>query len=340
MCIKKRCSLRLKVKSRKAELFYLSKNDALEISTSYPLIWKKINKKSLFNWEQIKRLMNKVYKIFYRYHGDFNDEQQPVFTNSVIEYTDLQSIPSLTEITLDEEERKMLHENTKKNKEMSTIKILKTIKESKTYEDKNDSMINNSNNNSNSNINNNNSNNNNHNYNNHNNHNNNNNHSKHHNHNDNYLNYHHNENYLNYHHNDNYLNYHQNNYLNIRKNSDSENKSDITEKSLVTKRLSVFVNNEDEEESEDEDLNKISVKSAIKIDDLNERKKIEFNEKNSYQNSNITPYKPNEINNEIYPFETFVVNNINNDNNDLNVNYSLLKSKINSNYNDYNNSVC
>ena len=349
MFLNKRCSLRLKVKSRKAELFYLSKNDALEISTSYPLIWKKINKKSLFNWEQIKRLMNKVYKIFYRYHGDFNDEQQPVFTNSVIEYTDLQSIPSLTEITLDEDERtqlkmekKMLHENTKKNKEMSTIKILKTIKESKTYEDKNDSMVNNSNNNSNSNNNNNNtsSNNNNHNYNNHNNHNNNNNHSKHHNHNDNYLNYHHNENYLNYHHNDNYLNYHQNNYLNIRKNSDSEKKSDITEKSLVTKRLSVLVNNEDEEESEDVDLNKISVKSAIKIDDLNERKKIEFNEKNSYQNSNITPYKPNEINNEIYPFETFVVNNINNDNNDLNVNYSLLKSKINSNYNDNNNSVC
>jgi hypothetical protein len=55
MFLNKRSTLRVKVKSNKAELFYLNKKDALEISISYSLIWKKINKRSLFNWEQIKR---------------------------------------------------------------------------------------------------------------------------------------------------------------------------------------------------------------------------------------------------------------------------------------------
>ena len=63
MFLNKRSPLRVKVKSRKAELFYLKKNDAIEISVSFPQIWKKINRKSLFNWEQIKILMGKVLKI-------------------------------------------------------------------------------------------------------------------------------------------------------------------------------------------------------------------------------------------------------------------------------------
>ena len=45
MFLNKRCPLRVKVKSRKADLFYLNKKDALEISADYPHIWRKINKK-------------------------------------------------------------------------------------------------------------------------------------------------------------------------------------------------------------------------------------------------------------------------------------------------------
>ena len=56
--------LTLRTKTKKAELFYLHKTAAIEISTSYPLIWKQINKKSLYNYEQIKKLMYKVLKIF------------------------------------------------------------------------------------------------------------------------------------------------------------------------------------------------------------------------------------------------------------------------------------
>ena len=52
------------VKSRKAELFYLNKKDAIDISNDFPQIWSKIQKKSVFNMQQIKKLMAKVMKIF------------------------------------------------------------------------------------------------------------------------------------------------------------------------------------------------------------------------------------------------------------------------------------
>ena len=59
MFLNLRSPLILRTKTQKAELFLLHKTAAIEISTSYPLIWKKINQKSLFNYEQIRRLMNK-----------------------------------------------------------------------------------------------------------------------------------------------------------------------------------------------------------------------------------------------------------------------------------------
>ena len=57
------------VKSKKAELFYLNKKDSIEISNEYPQIWSKIQKKSIFNMKQIKRLMGKVMRIFYKTKG-------------------------------------------------------------------------------------------------------------------------------------------------------------------------------------------------------------------------------------------------------------------------------
>ena len=69
MFLNKRSPLCAKVKSKKAEFFFLNKTDAVEISTCYPRIWNKINKKSLFNMEQIKRLINKVVKIFFAARG-------------------------------------------------------------------------------------------------------------------------------------------------------------------------------------------------------------------------------------------------------------------------------
>ena len=62
--LEQRSPLRVRVKSRKAELFFLKKMDAIKISTSYPNIWRRINKKSIFNFEQIKKRKNKIDKIY------------------------------------------------------------------------------------------------------------------------------------------------------------------------------------------------------------------------------------------------------------------------------------
>ena len=65
MFLNKRSPLSVKVKSKYCELFLLKKTEAVEISMDFPSIWRKIIKKSLFNMEQIERLINKTLKFFY-----------------------------------------------------------------------------------------------------------------------------------------------------------------------------------------------------------------------------------------------------------------------------------
>jgi len=291
MFLNKRSNLRVKVKSMKAELFYLNKKDAIEISISYPYIWKKINKKSLFNWEQIKRLINKIYKIFNKNKYSDNDNEQTIYlSTSIIENTDLQSIPSLTELTLDEDERtqlkidkKILEENTKKNKE---FKSLKTIKESKTFEDKSEHSLN------------------------------------------------------------------KNNFEKSdisETNNFNYTKSNLSEKSVITKIVSFRSIDDDNVKLNEQNLCKNNNKLNLKIDENENRKKLENsndNIKNLSSKSNlinITPYKPNEINNEIYPFETTIATS-ENQNKHLNPNIilsniqSLLKSRVHSENNNI--SIC
>lgn len=70
MFLNKRSPLSVKVKSKIAELFLLKKTDAVEISMSFPKIWRQIIKKSLFNMQQINRLINKSLKFFFiHYEG-------------------------------------------------------------------------------------------------------------------------------------------------------------------------------------------------------------------------------------------------------------------------------
>ena len=60
MFLDERCPLVVKVKSKIAELLVLRKMEAIEIYSIYPNIWKTINKKSLFNIEQIKLKIEKI----------------------------------------------------------------------------------------------------------------------------------------------------------------------------------------------------------------------------------------------------------------------------------------
>ena len=64
MFLEQRSPLRVRVRTKKAELFFLKKIEAVKISSSYQNIWRRINKKSVFNFEQIKKSIIKMV-VFY-----------------------------------------------------------------------------------------------------------------------------------------------------------------------------------------------------------------------------------------------------------------------------------
>ena len=125
MFLNKRSPLSVKVKSKFCELFLLQKTDAVEISMSFPTIWRKIIKKSLFNMEQIERLIHKTLKFFFFHHegnkknpenlyyymkngvknNNFNHSTTIMNSLNNSEFYELKSIPSeLSEYEEDEEE--------------------------------------------------------------------------------------------------------------------------------------------------------------------------------------------------------------------------------------------
>ena len=64
MFLEQKSPLRVRVRSKKCELFFLKKIDAINISTSYQNIWKRINKKSVYNYEQMKKYIKKIVEIY------------------------------------------------------------------------------------------------------------------------------------------------------------------------------------------------------------------------------------------------------------------------------------
>ncbi len=74
MFLNKRSPLSVKVKSKVCELFLLKKTDAVEISMSFPKIWRKIIKKSLFNMGQIEILIKKTLKFFFIHNEGINNK--------------------------------------------------------------------------------------------------------------------------------------------------------------------------------------------------------------------------------------------------------------------------
>ena len=64
MILNEKSPVNIKVKSKKAELLFLQKTEATEISNLYPNIWKKIVNKSLYNLNQIKNIIRKKIIIY------------------------------------------------------------------------------------------------------------------------------------------------------------------------------------------------------------------------------------------------------------------------------------
>ena len=64
MFLEKKSPLRVRVRSKKCELFFLNKTDAINISASYHNLWKRINKKSVYNFEQMQKNINKIIDLY------------------------------------------------------------------------------------------------------------------------------------------------------------------------------------------------------------------------------------------------------------------------------------
>ena len=64
MILNEKSPVTIKVKSKKAELLFLQKTDATEISNLYPNIWKRIVTKSLHNLNQIKHIIKKKVALY------------------------------------------------------------------------------------------------------------------------------------------------------------------------------------------------------------------------------------------------------------------------------------
>ncbi len=275
MFLNQRSPLNLRVKTKKVELFFLNKTDAIDISTSYPSIWQKINIKSLFNYEQMKRLMNKIIKIFKSSYGlnNYNPLTQLENKNTINstinpfelidEEDELQSIPSFSDNyfeNYDNEDQIKLAQtlnriNTKTNT-LNTIKEITTIEE----------------------------------------------------------------------------------------NSNDENNYGSEEKEM----------NKISEKSENEEDSNSNNKSEIINNDSKENKNLEiqktFKSENTNRHKSIsddiekTPFKPEDINDEIYPDETFVNSNKNNENEKEESQLKkILNNFINNNNHNFNNddiSIC
>ena len=69
MFLNKRSPFSLRVKTKNAELYLLKKLDAVEISSNYPNIWKRVNKASFHNLKQIKKIMHKIIKHYCETYG-------------------------------------------------------------------------------------------------------------------------------------------------------------------------------------------------------------------------------------------------------------------------------
>ncbi len=64
MFLEQRSPLRVRVRSKKSELFFLKKMDAIKISASFQNIWRRINKKSVFNFEQMKKSIKNIVQVY------------------------------------------------------------------------------------------------------------------------------------------------------------------------------------------------------------------------------------------------------------------------------------
>ena len=150
--LNKRSTLCAKIKSKKAELFYLNKNDCLEISQTYTQIWKKINEKSVTNYFQIENLVQKTLQVYYLSKGikvshiqpknkkilnEISDEDSNGSEESSKSYFSNNTIESKNEEENDSHNSQLKNENTKNDEKISiSINNISNIFPKENFENK------------------------------------------------------------------------------------------------------------------------------------------------------------------------------------------------------------
>ena len=127
MFLNERCPIVAKVRTRSAELLILRKIEAIEIYSIYPNIWKRINKKALYNMEQIYLKIKKiVIELANRYNMNIDNYLNKKKIRSNLKKTCLNNINNLQNNNVDnvDEDKKA-----EQNKDNSKIVLLEKKEE-------------------------------------------------------------------------------------------------------------------------------------------------------------------------------------------------------------------
>ena len=124
MILNEKSPVNIKVRTKKAELLFLQKTDATEISNVYPNIWKRIVKKSVFNINQIKNIIKRKMILY----CELNDIQ----INPHLKKKYLGNAHQNKKVSFDNEIESEFKSNKKKEKSKLTMKsIIPEVDESK-----------------------------------------------------------------------------------------------------------------------------------------------------------------------------------------------------------------
>ena len=116
MFLEQRSPLRVRVKTKKCEMLFLKKIDAIKISSSYQNIWSRINKKSIYNFEHIKESIKKIIEIYSSAKKNITNKEDPS-----------PSYSKKSDVSQENNKKK----TKSKKKKMELIKINKTLKNAK-----------------------------------------------------------------------------------------------------------------------------------------------------------------------------------------------------------------
>jgi len=147
MFLNERCPLIVRVRTKLAELLVLRKMEAIEIYSVYPNIWKRINKKSLFNMEQIKLKIKKELFFVSRKYGQTKERKILKNSKSLQQYLNIDLRLKNNNIKAKKNKKNKASKNKQNEKNKEKIKITSNKNNNSSNNKRNNRKSNNSNNN-------------------------------------------------------------------------------------------------------------------------------------------------------------------------------------------------